>query len=156
MSTTQTSLELRVSRVIKARRSLVFAAWTQPELMRRWLAPGTMHVAEASADARVGGAYRIAMAGAGCSGPEGNAVANGTYTAVVPNERIEFTWVIGNNPAAETLVTVDLRDVAGGTEVVITHRGFNSAELRDRHEHGWTGCLDNLEVFAGQSMQVPA
>lgn len=156
MSTTQTSLELRVSRVIKARRELVFAAWTQPELMRRWLAPGTMRVAEASADARVGGTYRIAMAGDGCNGPQGSAQASGTYTAVVPNERIQFTWNMANDAAAETLVTVDLRDVAGGTEVVITHRGFASAERRDKHEHGWTGCLDNLEVFAGQSMQVPA
>jgi uncharacterized protein YndB with AHSA1/START domain len=47
--------------------------------------------------------------------------------------------------SAGTLVVVDFNDDGDGTEVVVTHSGFATPELRDMHEHGWNGCLDNLE-----------
>ena len=31
------------------------------------------------------------------------------------------------------------------TEVVVTHRGFAGAQIRDLHDEGWSGCLANLE-----------
>jgi len=48
----------------------------------------------------------------------------------------------------ETLVTVDFLDRNGFTEVQITHDRFPNAEVRDRHDHGWNGCLDKLEKLA--------
>ena len=43
------------------------------------------------------------------------------------------------------MVTVEFKDVEGGTEVTPTHEGFESEDARGRHEHGWRGCLDKLE-----------
>jgi uncharacterized protein YndB with AHSA1/START domain len=48
----------------------------------------------------------------------------------------------------ETLVTLDFLDRKGFTEVQITHDRFPNAEVRDRHDHGWSGCLDKLEKLA--------
>ena len=57
--TTPDDLEIRVTRVFDAPRSLIFECHTQPELVRRWLLgpPGwSMPVCEI--DLRVGGQYR--------------------------------------------------------------------------------------------------
>jgi hypothetical protein len=37
--------------------------------------------------------------------------------------------------------------VVGGdrTELRLTHELFDSDEIRERHTHGWVGCLDSLE-----------
>ena len=47
-----------------------------------------------------------------------------------------------------SLVVVDLQDLAGSTEVTLTHSGFPSAEWRDKHSEGWSGALSRLEAFS--------
>jgi uncharacterized protein YndB with AHSA1/START domain len=134
-------LKLQITRTIKARRQRVFDSWTNPDLMQRWFAPGAMTVADASADLRVGGQYRVEMRGA-----DGFVhVASGTYTRIIPNELLSFTWGGSCDPQADTLVTVQFKDVDGGTELILTHEHFPSPEAMAKHEHGWIGCLDKLE-----------
>ena len=52
---------LEVRRTIRAPRTTVFDAWTTPDELKRWHAPGPLHVELAELDVRVGGAYRIHM-----------------------------------------------------------------------------------------------
>ena len=134
-------LKLEVRRVIKAPRSRVFASWTTPELMQQWFAPGGMRVASASADLRVGGEYRVEMHGL----DDAVYVASGFYRKIVPNELLSFTWGGACESGEETLVTVALRDLEQGTELILTHERFRTAEAVAKHEHGWIGCLDKLE-----------
>ncbi len=136
-------LKLEIRRVIKAPRSRVFASWTTPELMQQWFAPGGMRVANASTDLRVGGEYRIELHGV----DDTVVVAAGVYRKIVPNELLAFTWGGTCDAGKDTLVTVKFRDLDYGTELILTHEHFTSAEAVARHEHGWTGCLDSLEEF---------
>lgn len=146
------NLTLKISRVIRAKRERVFEAWTKPEIIQQWFGPGDLKVASANADVRVGGTYRIEMAGPSAT-PESSAdgagitrrpSATGIYKAIIPNHMLCFTWHGDWNPAEDTLVTVELRDVEGGTEVTLTHERFATAESRDRHQHGWSGSLEKL------------
>ncbi len=51
----------------------------------------------------------------------------------------------------ETRVTVEFRDRGAATEVVLTHDRFPTRAERDKHETGWTGCLEKLgPVLAGR------
>jgi glutathione S-transferase len=134
------SVSLQVKRFVNARRPRVFDAWIKPELMYLWFAPGAMKVASASADARVGGAYRIEIQGDGAV----TNIAAGVYTEIVPNELLSFTWGWQNFPGWESLVTVVFKDLEGGTEVILTHERLPNEESRDKHQHGWLGCLSNL------------
>ncbi len=136
---------LRLTRVIRAPRGKCFEVWTKPELMARWLAPSPMTVSEATADVRVGGEYRIAMSGTSESGKCVNASVTGVYKEIVPNDRITFTWRWPDDPHPETTVSVEFRDVEHGTELTLTHRGFESEDVLAQHEHGWQGCLDKME-----------
>src|SRR5215469_5229766 len=108
------NLKLEIVRVIKASREQVFNAWTRPEMIRQWFRPVTFTMAEANVDARVGGAYRFAMEGAGEK--EQNPVVTGRYTRVDPFDALAFTWTSCRNPEEQSLVTIELRDVEGGTE----------------------------------------
>ena len=147
-ATKSTDIRLQVTKFIRAKRERVFAAWTQPELMKKWFAPGEMTAATASSDPRAGGAYRVEMRGASTCGDCGDSNVTGKYTKVIPNELLVFTWQWEGHDVPDTLVTVALKDAPGGTELTLTHERFPSDEARDKHEMGWNGCIANLAAFA--------
>jgi uncharacterized protein YndB with AHSA1/START domain len=154
MSGTQEAVVLRLSRRFNAPRERVFEAWTNKDVLRKWwAAQPSWDTPVAEVDARPGGSYRLAM-----RDPESGETHTlvGEYREVTPPERLVYTWTWESNVDAmsgseNTLVEVDFREDGDATEVVVTHSGFATPELRDMHTHGWNGCLDNLErrVFGG-------
>ena len=147
-----TETRLRVKKLIKAKRDRVFAAWTTPDLMKRWYAPDEMTVPNAVSDLRVGGVYRIEMKGR-LMGEEASGTVTGKYIKIIPGELLVFTWRWEGDPSPETVVTVELAEASGGTEVTVTHDRFSSANARNKHEYGWTGCLENLALYWRQNEQ---
>ena len=148
------STTLSMKKFIRAQRSRVFQAWTDPQLLKLWFAPGDMQVVRASADARVGGTYLVEMGGTStCTEPgQAHPVVTGTYEKVVRDELLVFSWGWQHAQAIDSRVTVEFRDQEGGTEVTLTHECLPDLESRDKHTHGWTGCLENLATRIG----VPA
>jgi uncharacterized protein YndB with AHSA1/START domain len=144
MTSSDTTLQMK--KFIKAKPERVFAAWTQPGLIKQWFAPGTMTVQETQADARVGGAYKIAMLGEEASDMPGLYVTEGKYTEIVPNRKLVFTWGWAGPERHESIVTVEFMEKDGGTELVLTHERLLDADSVQRHSHGWIGCLVNLEA----------
>jgi len=53
----------------------------------------------------------------------------------------------GCSKHGDTLVTIELFDRGGKTEVVLTHEKFPSDAARDEHNKGWAGCLDRLSQY---------
>jgi uncharacterized protein YndB with AHSA1/START domain len=122
----------------------LFAAWTTPEELRRWHAPGPLSCVLAEVDLRVGGRYRIHM-----RAPEGKEHhVSGVYRVVEPGRKLVYTWkwetATTNNEQADTLVTVEFVPKGTGTELVLTHEGFASEEARRNHEQGWTGIMEKV------------
>lgn len=146
MKSSETRLEIK--KVIRASRNKVFEAWTQPEMIKKWMAPGTSTVPTMQAEFKVGGAYRIEMKGE-MGGRAYDVVVHGVYMKIVPSEFLAFTWNYEDPErrasVGSTLVSIALRDVDGGTEVTLTHEGFASSERRDGHHFGW---LDSLAKLA--------
>lgn len=136
---TQSQTRLQVSRVIKAERGKVFEAWIKPEFMKKWFCPQELRVAEVTADARVGGKYRIAMKDA-----HKTFITFGTYKEIVPNTKLVFTWEWEEPDQAESVVTVNFKDKNGGTEVTVTHERYVDMEGENGHLEGWTSALVNL------------
>jgi len=137
---------LQVNRFIHAEIEQVFAAFTLPEILVDWFGPDFCFPMDADVDLRPGGAFRVEME----TDDLGPTEIVGTYQEVVPNTRLVFTWAWKDNAlmgTGETLVTVDLIDIEGGTEVRIHHSGFPNLDERDIHTQGWNSALDNLEVL---------
>ena len=139
--TVESNTHLTLHRVIDAPVERVYAAWTDPELLRRWLAPGDASVARAVAQVAVGGTLLIEMRGA-----DGRRwLVRGVYREVAPFRRLVHTWCWEGSDV-ETLVTVEFEpESTDRTRLTLTHSRFAQDEARDEHERGWTGCLDKLE-----------
>ena len=132
---------LVITRVLAASRAQVYAAWTEEDVIRQWFCPGPdMTVPSAELDVREGGEYRVVM-----QNKDGETYSpSGRYEKVVPGEKLVFSWKWADSELV-TRVTVDLRELGENeTELTLTHEGFPEAELRDRHNEGWTGCLAKL------------
>jgi uncharacterized protein YndB with AHSA1/START domain len=138
--------ELIITRVFDAPRSLVFAAWTQPEHLARWWGPqGFVNVAW-EIDVRPGGAWFRRM-----QAPDGTLYTKrGVYREIVAPERLVFTYV---NEAAdgtldrETLVTVTFEEQGARTRLTLHQTGFESVEARDAHEGGWSSCMERFAEY---------
>ena len=122
MTTITARLELK--KTIAEQPQRVFEAWTRPDLLSRWLAPGESTVLKSSLDVRPGGQYRIRMKGE-MRGVPYDVVASGVYERIVPNELLSFTWTFEDaarrESVGDSLVTVTFRSVPEGTELILVH-----------------------------------
>ena len=134
---------LTLKRRLNAPPERVFAAWTDPQKLMQWFGPEQIEMLRAEADARTGGRYRIVMRGA--DGEEHD--VSGVYREVVPNQKLVFTWAWRTMPERESLVTVLIKPDGTGSILTLIHEQFFDEAARDRHEHGWTGCLNKLERY---------
>jgi uncharacterized protein YndB with AHSA1/START domain len=140
--------EILITREFDAPRHLVYEAYTNPDLVRRWWHAKRGEMTVCDIDLRVGGRWRYVMVT-----PEGMEVAfHGEYREIVPNERIVSTEVYEGMPDAEALDTLTLTEVDGRTrlEILVEHA---SKEHRDAHiesgmEAGLQDALDLLEQVA--------
>ncbi|MCO1656023.1 SRPBCC family protein [Pseudonocardia humida] len=108
---------ITVTRTIAASPSALYAAWTEPDRMRRWFATVV------DADVRVGGRYRIEI-------HEDDGSVNGftgEYLTLRPDEEVAFTFTHHSQTPADRIsdetVTVTFREVEPDrTEVAVTNR----------------------------------
>jgi uncharacterized protein YndB with AHSA1/START domain len=131
---------LIVKRVIDADPEMLFEALTDQEIMKRWFyasaEPGWS--ATVKNDPKVGGRYKIDM-----HSPEDTYSHEGEYTEIIPNKKIVFSW--NSQYVTDTVVTITLDEVDGGTEVKLKHEFIPTAEETKKHEQGWTQILENLD-----------
>jgi uncharacterized protein YndB with AHSA1/START domain len=110
---------------IDARPETVFAFFTDPAKMMRWMGAG------ATLDPRPGGICRIDINGY---------ITRGEYLEIVPHSRVVFTWGWENEgstprPGAST-VEISLTPDGDGTLLRLRHLGLNATE-RASHGEGW-------------------
>ncbi|MFS8145724.1 SRPBCC family protein [Rhizobium sp. BR 249] len=98
--------ELTVMRTFDAPPSMVYRAWSQPELFQRWWVPKSapgISLVSCDMDVRTGGKYRLEF---GAGGSDTMAFY-GRYIEVVPNERIVWTNDEGEEGAVTTVTFED-------------------------------------------------
>lgn len=132
---------VEVRRTFRATRERVFAAWTRPEQLSQWAAPGPM-TGKAEVDLRVGGRYRIEMT----ASDGAKRVVGGAYRVVDAPSKLVYTWQwLDRENATEMLVTVEFHARGAETDVVLRHEGFSTEKDRDAHEKGWLACVPKIE-----------
>ena len=141
---------LTLVRRIAARPSIVFEALTSPEGIVHWWGPDAGPVLLAETDVRVGGRFRVRFRTLDGSEHE----SSGEYLEVVTPERLAMSWrwQDGEDPG-ESLVEIDLRAVAQGTELTFTHSRLHDEDTRRSHEQGWSGALDKLQSHLSRPIE---
>jgi uncharacterized protein YndB with AHSA1/START domain len=138
--------EVRVTRSFKAPRALVYRAYTEPHLVRRWLlGPAGWSMPVCEMDVRVGGRFQWRWRSAENGSEFG---FTGTFREVQPSSKIVHTeaydpgTVGGGYPGNDAIVTVTFTE-DGGVTTVTTLIDFGSKEARDAAVA--TGMTDGME-----------
>lgn len=108
-------LELVVTRTVNAPARLVWEAWTNAELFRRWWVPKSygLNLVSCELDVRVGGQYRLAFL------HEGSTMEFfGTYLEVTPDSRLVWT---NEEDGGQTVTTVTFEEVGGKTLLTVSN-----------------------------------
>jgi uncharacterized protein YndB with AHSA1/START domain len=132
-----------VVRTIAASREALYAAWTEPDRMRRWFATVV------DADVRVGGRYRIEL-------HEDDGSVNGftgEYLELSRPERIAFTFTHHSQKPEDRIsdetVTVTFREAGPGrTELTLVNSWIGpefEPSAYDELRGGWEEWINRLE-----------
>jgi len=125
--TTPTAREIVLTRSFNARRSLVFDAWTKPELLKRWHGARGWNLVVCDVDLRVDGAWRFVS-----QGPDGASMGQrGVYREIVKPDRLVYTESFDDQSyPGVCLVTHEFAGRNGETTVTSTVL-YPSKEARD-------------------------
>ncbi len=128
--------ELIVTRTFDAPPSVVYTAWTQPDLFRRWWMPKSVSgvtIVSCAMDVRTGGKYRLEFS---AGGPDTMAF-HGKYLEVVPDERIVWTNDEGEEGAVTTVTFAD----EGGKTILTFQEIYPSSEALEEALQGSAAAL---------------
>jgi uncharacterized protein YndB with AHSA1/START domain len=139
---------LKVSRVLHARRETVFRAWCAAEHVKRWFAPETYAVPEATVEPRIGGAFELCMESAAGE----RHWCRGSFVEFVPDTRLVIDMAVSDNagwPLFKVLTAIDLADAPCGTQMGVTQTYTlvdpTKAWMIQGAPQGWASTLDKLE-----------
>jgi uncharacterized protein YndB with AHSA1/START domain len=143
--------QILVTREFDAPRRLVWRAYTEPELIKRWWAGEKGNVTSVEVDLRVGGRWRYVMQANG-----GFEVAfHGEYREIVQPERLVNTEAFEGIPepdenAALVTVTLNEKDERTFLEVLIESRNKEGRDaiVNSGMESGMQQSYDALEQVA--------
>jgi uncharacterized protein YndB with AHSA1/START domain len=141
----------QISRVIRAPRSLVYAALLDPEAVRRWMVPDGMTSEIHWFEPREGGTFRISLTydlptAAGKTTSQTDSF-HGRFTELVPEttvvQMVEFET---EDPAmvGEMRITYTLADAADGTHVTGLHENLPPGLDPADNELGWSMSFGKL------------
>jgi uncharacterized protein YndB with AHSA1/START domain len=147
--------ELTITRIFDAPRGMLWKAWTDPDLLKRWWGPKNFTAPISNIDLRVGGKYLSCM-----RGPDGKDYwSTGVYREIIPLERVvctdSFSDENGNViPAShygmsgdwplEMLVTLTFEAQGERTKMTLKHEGVPVGMMQELTASGWSESFDKL------------
>ena len=113
------------------------------QVYRAWVSSDTVVPPATSMDIdpKVGGHYRQIM-----DTTEFKARNEGTFSRVVPNERLTYSWEWNRNGEV-TEIDVSFAGHLEGTSLQLTHSGFVKEQSRAMHDSGWDRYIEGLSKY---------
>ncbi len=157
---------LIIERVFDAPKELVWDAFSNPELMKKWWGPENFTAPDFKMDFRVGGEYHASMEGPMPDGSNAKVWSKGVYKEIVPTDKIVATDYFSNeagdkiapkdagldeNFPEEATVTFLFEEMENGkTKLTIKYpkpqsEAAQKAMLASGMREGWMSSLDKLE-----------
>jgi uncharacterized protein YndB with AHSA1/START domain len=143
--TTPSDREISMARTFNAPRHLVFEAFSEPELLKRWLlGPPGWEMVVCDVARKAGDRWRYEWRNS-----DGRQFGTGgVVRELIPNERVVFTEKMDGYPS-ESVVTTLFTERGGRTLVTMT-QAFESREVRDMvlksgQERGVAASYDRLD-----------
>jgi uncharacterized protein YndB with AHSA1/START domain len=144
--------DLEITRIIKAPRSAIWAAWTNPASFEQWWIPAPARCKVEAMELRPGGALVTTISEDGAPfGPHLSAC----YLEIDPGKRIVFTNALvgGYRPAEQpfmtAVITLDEHDLGTAYRAVVMHRN-----PEDQAMHRDLGFYDGWGTVARQLAEL--
>lgn len=131
-----------LERTFAAAPSLVFKAWTDPEILGRWFGPEGFTTTEVQMDARVAGRWSNTMVS-----PDGKRYPSaGEFREVsAPSRLVMFDEGKGEPMNGHaTKIEVTFGPNGSGTNMRLVHGVFKTVEMRDECKQGWASSFHKL------------
>lgn len=151
--TLPTDTQIRITREFSAPARLVYRAWTEPELIKRWWGAKRGNVTIADVDLRVGGKWRwVAITDRGFE-----VAFHGEYREIVPDQRLAYTEVYempgaGDADSGAPLNTITFVEHDGRTTMTAVtdclSKDLRDAIMASGMEPGMQDAYDLLEEVA--------
>lgn len=134
--TTPSDREIALTRVFDAPRELVYEAFRNPEMLKRWLGPRGWSLVVCEVDFRVGGGFRFVL-----RGPDGTQMGmRGTYMELAPPERSvhmeSFDDYPGESQVTAVFTETDGRNLDGDRFVPVAGSQGCGDSIRDGARRG--------------------
>jgi uncharacterized protein YndB with AHSA1/START domain len=143
-----------ITRILKAPRSLVWAAWTEPSHLKEWWGPEQFTSPVVEGDVKVGGVMHITMRGLKGSPWDMDMPMIKRYREIVPGKKLVFE----NEPLGpdgqrlmEGLTTVTFADHPEGTLMEMTTSAKalapEAVAMLGGMDQGWAQSFDKLARY---------
>jgi uncharacterized protein YndB with AHSA1/START domain len=150
--------EVEFERTYDAPIEQVWAAWTNPELLKQWWGPNNVSISECEVDLRVGGRFYIVMeAGEGMGEYKGTRwPMDATFTEVQEPGKLRYTakaWTEGQEEATtiEQVQELSLTEDNGKTKLylkaTINKAGPHAQNAVEGMKYGYAQQFDKLEAY---------
>lgn len=151
-STAAWNTTVRVQRTIPAPPDRVYRAWLEPDVITRWMAPGSVTAVRAEVDERVGGRYRVWQGEGDVGGFECEILE------LDPYRRIVFNWgFVGpdrvDGPTFDSRLTLTFHEeLDGTTTLTLVHEHLDDLhaampDVAGNVGPGWADVLDKLATL---------
>ena len=149
------SNDVRIERTFDASIDVIWAMWTDPDHFSNWYGPMGATIPKADMDVTIGGLRHIGMEMETPNGPRQMHFV-GEYREINPKTRLVYTEMMGDadgkamtaeqmgmpaDTPMETSVIVELEDLDGRTQMVMTHAGVPADSPGGA---GWAMAIDKL------------
>lgn len=148
--------EIEFERTYDVPVEIVWQAWTDPEILKKWWGPDNVSTPECEIDLRVGGKVYIVMEAGQAMGPYAGTrwPMDGTYTVVENNSKLAYTakaWTEGQEDTTtiEQVTELNLTEENGKTKLklkaAINKIGPDAKMAVEGMQYGFTQQLAKLD-----------
>ncbi|RZK20919.1 MAG: SRPBCC domain-containing protein [Pedobacter sp.] len=126
----------------------LFKAWTEQPALTSWWKPVGRTLSSLENEIKDGGKIRYKFDD---QSQEGELIIEGEYQSAIPEEKLVYSWnwIMDDQPIENGiyLLTVEFKDVEGGSQLSITQQNQSEQEGIHPHEKGWEGALKSLKDY---------
>ena len=136
---------VEVQKQMQVKAAEVFAAWTQPDQLKKWWKPMNETLTEVTNDVKEGGVVKYVF--------ETGITILGEYEEIEENKKLVYSWdwnfpkdAIKNS---KYKLTVTFSDEGEGSKLHVQQQAFQEEESTLPHKEGWEKGLNDLAEYLG-------